>query len=120
MITRVRHLLCRRVTNRVEMAMDDFSDLTPATRSGDDARLFAASKKQPEGEADSFTALRRLYMQMGFLLHDHGIETLQQLDSLLKSTALKDVSPGAGNKPSTAPQRLEDRRPTEAKPPSEI
>jgi hypothetical protein len=87
----------------------------------DDDHVPGPANKHPSGlDAVSFSALRRLYMQMGFLLHDHGIETLPQLDSLLKSTALKDVSPGAGNKPSTAPQRLEDRSPTEAKPSSEM
>jgi hypothetical protein len=100
--------------------MDQFiGNLSSQVPDGDHVPA-TASKTEGGSDADSFPALRRLYMQMGFLLHDHGIETLQQLDSLLKSTALKDVSPGAGNKPSTAPQRLEDRSPTEAKPPSEI
>jgi hypothetical protein len=81
---------------------------------------FPANKDLSGSDAHSFAALRRLYVQMGFLLHEHGIQTLQQLESLLKSTPLKDGAPEAANKPSAALPRLEDQGgPTELVPPSQ-
>lgn len=59
----------------------------------DDQVLFTAPKDLRGVEAQSFAALRRLYVQMGLLLHDHGIETLPQLQSVLKSAGINRVSP---------------------------
>jgi hypothetical protein len=86
----------------------------------DDHVPSSANKDFSALDVHSLAALRRLYVQMGFLLHEHGIQTLQQLESLLKSTRLKDIAPEAANKPSTALHRLEDQcGPTELVPPSE-
>jgi hypothetical protein len=87
----------------------------------DDDHVPGPANKHPSGlDAVSFSALRRLYMQMGFLLHNHGIETLPQLDSLLKSAALKDVSPeGAKQTGNSSASSRAATGPTEFKPPRE-
>jgi hypothetical protein len=59
----------------------------------DDQVLFTANQDLRGLDAESFATLRRLYVQMGLLLHDHGIETLPQLESVLKSAGLNRVSP---------------------------
>lgn len=71
--------------------MDDFIALRSLNAPEDD-RVPVSGRNQGKMDADSLPALRRLYMQMGFVLHDHGIETLPQLQALLNSIAVKRTS----------------------------
>jgi len=59
----------------------------------DDEFLLSRHKELSGLDAHSFAALRKLYVQMGLLLHDHGIETLPQLESVLKSAGMNRLSP---------------------------